>query len=80
MGAMSEYHKCLKPDCMRKISRGSAYCCHSCATAAEAAAPYEIEPYQPDAHWVLVHSKSCEDRAAERGECDAYEAVILAQA
>lgn len=65
---MTEFHKCGKPDCMRKVSLASLYCCHSCSTAAEAPAPYEIEPYQPGVHWLHVHSKECEDRAAERGE------------
>jgi hypothetical protein len=74
-----EYHKCFKPDCMRKVSLGSRFCCGSCATAAESPAPYEIEPYRPGAHWVLVHSRECEGRAAERGECTPYEAIVLAQ-
>jgi hypothetical protein len=63
-----KYCKCFKPDCMRKVSPGSRYCCHSCATAAEAPVPYETEPYDPAAHWILVHSKGCEDRTAVRGE------------
>jgi hypothetical protein len=68
-----DYHKCGKPDCMRKVSKSSLYCCTACSTAAEAPAPYEIEPYQPDAHWVLVHSEGCETRSHERGEYSARE-------
>ena len=66
----TEYHKCGKPDCFRKVSLGSVYCCHSCATAAEAPAPYEIEPYRPGEHWVHVHSEGCEARNVQRGEYD----------
>lgn len=73
---MDEYHKCGKPDCLRKVSLGSRYCCHSCSTAAEARAPYEIEPYDPAAHWMLVHSKECEGRKAERGEYTVFEAAF----
>ena len=76
---MDDYRKCFKPDCMRKVSPVSRYCCHSCTVAAEAAAPYEIEPYDPAVHWVLVHSESCEKRAAERGECTWAESITLAQ-
>ena len=71
-----EFHKCRKPDCLRKVSLGSVYCCHSCSTAAEASAPYEIEPYRPGEHWVLVHSEGCEKRAAERGEYSVFEAAL----
>jgi hypothetical protein len=67
-----EFHKCGKPDCLRKISIGSLYCCPSCSTAAKASAPYEIEPYDPSAHWILVHSQSCEERSAERGEYSVF--------
>lgn len=76
---MSDYRKCFKPDCMRKVSPASRYCCHPCATAAEAPAPYEIESYRPGAHWVLVHSQGCEERSAERGECTWAESIALAQ-
>ena len=65
---MSDYHKCGKPDCMRKVSQSSRYCCHSCATAAEAPAPYEIELYSAALHPILCHGQSCDERAAERGE------------
>jgi len=68
---VSDYHKCGKPDCMRLVSQVSRYCCHACATAAEAPAPYEIEPYDPALHWILCHSQGCEERSAERGECTA---------
>jgi hypothetical protein len=72
-----EFHKCGKPDCLRKVSLGSVYCCPSCATAAEASAPYEIEPYDPDVHPLLMHSKECEERAAQRGEYSALEADLF---
>ena len=68
-----DYKKCGKPDCFRKVSQASLYCCRSCGTAAEAPAPYEIEPYRPGAHWVLVHSKDCEARSRERGEYSVWE-------
>ena len=71
---MDDYRKCGKPDCMRKVSQSSLYCCHSCSTAAEAPAPYEIEPYRPGEHWVLVHSEGCEARSRERGEYSVWEA------
>ena len=73
------YHKCFKPDCMRKVSLGSRYCCGSCATAGEAPAPFELEPYSPALHPVLCHSQSCEERAAERGEYTWAESIALAQ-
>lgn len=63
-----DFAKCAKPDCRRKVMLSSHYCCTSCATAAEAPAPYEIEPYDPDAYWILTHSRGCEERSAERGE------------
>ena len=74
---MDEYHKCGKPDCFRKVSPASRYCCHSCSTAAEAAAPYEIEPYAPGMHWVLCHSKECEERKDQRGEYTVWEAAAF---
>ena len=64
---MTEYHKCRKPDCMRKVKPGIWYCCTACSTAAEASAPYELEPYDPALHWILCHSQQCEERSAERG-------------
>jgi hypothetical protein len=64
---VSEYHKCRKPDCYRKVSNSAVFCCTACATAAEAPAPYEIEPYRPGEHWIHVHSKGCEDRHVRRG-------------
>ena len=68
-----DYKKCGKPDCMRKVSQSSLYCCHSCSTAAEAPAPYEIEPYSPALHPILCHSESCEDRSCERGEFSVWD-------
>jgi hypothetical protein len=76
---VTEFRKCFKPDCMRKVSPSSRYCCHPCTIAAEAPAPYEIEPYRPGEHWIHVHSESCEKRAAERGECTWAESIALAQ-
>lgn len=69
-----EYRKCRKPDCLRKVSPASAYCCYACSTAAEARAPYEIEPYRPGEHWIHVHSRECEERAKSRGEFSVFEA------
>jgi len=68
VGIVTEYHKCAKPDCFRKVSLASLYCCTACTTAAEARAPYELEPYSPALHPILCHSKSCDERSAERGE------------
>ena len=59
--------KCLKPDCMRKVKEGIAYCCSPCATADEG--KYEIHE----------HSEWCNQRNDERGECDEYEALLLRQ-
>ena len=66
--SMPEYHKCAKPDCFRKVGLASLYCCTACTTAAEASAPYELEPYDPALHWILCHRQSCGERSAERGE------------
>jgi hypothetical protein len=63
------YHKCGKPDCIRKVSQASRYCCPPCSAAAEAPAPYELEPYSADLHPILCHSRECDDRSAERGLC-----------
>lgn len=68
LSGADEFAKCAKPDCYRKVSPASRYCCTPCSTAAEAAAPYEIEPYSPDLHWIHCHSGGCERRKAERGE------------
>jgi hypothetical protein len=59
--------KCLKPDCMRKVKLGVAYCCMPCTIAAAGA--FEIHQ----------HTKGCDERAAERGQCDQYEALLLQQ-
>jgi hypothetical protein len=77
MATVNDYRKCFKPDCMRKVSLGSRFCCGSCSAAAEAAAPYEIEPYSPGLHPILCHSKSCDGRAAERGEFTPLEAEAV---
>lgn len=62
-----ELRKCLKPDCMRKVKLGVAYCCTECSVAAEGR--FEIH----------AHSKGCNARTAERGECDEYEAIMMRQ-
>jgi hypothetical protein len=65
---VSEFLKCLKPDCMRKVKRGVAYCCQACQVAAEDHAPWEVGPYDPDeTNWVLVHSESCEQAQGRAG-------------
>lgn len=79
MSDPARYLKCLKPDCMRKVTPGVAYCCEPCSIAAESHAPYELDPYNPSAYWTLVHSEFCEQRKGERGECDWTEAVALSQ-
>jgi hypothetical protein len=66
-GLPIELRKCLKPDCMRKVKKGIDYCCAECAVAA--AGKFEIHE----------HSEGCNARAAERGECDEYEALLLRQ-
>jgi hypothetical protein len=76
---VTEFFKCRKPDCMRKVKAGIWYCCPACVTAAVAPAPYEIEPYDPALHPILCHSQSCEKRSAERGECTSLEADLMAQ-
>ena len=64
---MPDLVKCQKPDCMRKVPRGTDYCCAPCRIAGEGA--YEIDR----------HSERCDTRSAERGECNEYEAVALRQ-
>ena len=77
---MTEFFKCRKPDCMRKVKPGIWYCCPACSTAAEASAPYELEPYDPALHPILCHSQPCEERSAERGgEYTWAESVARAQ-
>ena len=76
---VSEFVKCLKPDCMRKVTPGVAYCCEPCQIADTPPDRYEPDPYDPSAYWAFVHSQFCEQRSAERGECDVAEAALLAQ-
>ena len=64
---MIELRKCLKPDCMRKVKLGIEYCCTPCAIAA--AGRHEVDQ----------HSTGCDQRTAERGECDDLEALLLRQ-
>lgn len=65
---MEQYHECLKPDCMRKVPPGVAYCCEPCRISAENGVPPELGPYDPHSHWLRVHSEFCEDRKGERGD------------
>lgn len=51
-----ELEKCDKPDCLRKVKKGTDYCCTACRVAAEG--QYEIDE----------HSAGCEKRHAERGD------------
>ena len=39
----------------------------------------ELDPYDPAKYWTFVHSKRCEQRKAERGECSPAEAYDLDQ-
>ena len=55
------YRKCGKPDCIRRVSLASVYCCTPCSVAADGR--YEIH----------AHSPECDQRAAERGPADATE-------
>lgn len=64
--------KCMNELCMRKVKEGVAYCCASCQQADEN--NYEIHEDGP-----LGHSPFCNDRKAERGECNEREAVALRQ-
>ena len=63
---LGEYRNCLKSACRRKVGGGAAYSCTPCAMADSTG--HEITAQQ-----------GCDQRAAERGECDEYEAVVLAQ-
>lgn len=64
---LGEYRNCLTSACRRKVGGGAAYCCTPCAMA------------DSTGHEIHQHSQGCDQRAAERGECDEYEAVVLAQ-
>ena len=76
---MSEFLKCIKPDCMRKVKPGVGYCCEPCQIADTPPDRYELDPYDPAKYWTFVHSKDCEQRKAERGECSPAEAYALDQ-
>jgi len=76
---VSEFLKCLKPDCMRKVTRGAAYCCEPCNIADTPPDRYELDPHDPAAHWTFVHSEFCERRKEKRGECSPLEADMLDQ-
>jgi hypothetical protein len=60
----TEFFKCLKPDCLRKVKPGVAYCCAQCAAADEGG--YELAG--PDAHSLLRHDDRCDGRTGARGE------------
>lgn len=55
--------KCLKPDCLRKVRSGVLYCCGNCASADDCG----FELAGPDAHSLLRHADTCDQRSAERG-------------
>jgi hypothetical protein len=59
------YQRCGKPDCLRKVKPGVAFCCEPCGIAADGR--YEIHD----------HSAWCDERAAERGEFTRDEAQRL---
>lgn len=67
MNDLMQLRKCRKPDCMRKVKVGTLYCCSPCGIAA--AGQFEIHE----------HSSGCDERSAERGECNEFEAVMLPQ-
>lgn len=57
---------CAKPDCMRKVSLSSRYCCGGCTRADESG--YECGSLAVGDHPLISHSEGCDQRAAERGE------------
>ena len=61
--ADQNFDKCSKPDCMRKVKKGIAFCCHPCSYAAEK--KFEIHDDGP-----LGHTAACNMRDAERGTID----------
>jgi predicted phage terminase large subunit-like protein len=50
----SPYQECRKPDCLRMVSLGAAYCCVPCSDAADGGCE------------IHAHSNGCDQRAAER--------------
>lgn len=66
MSIIQEYHKCKKPDCFRKVSKGSLYCCYACSIADEGR--YEVHESGQ-----LAHSDDCNQRKSERGEYSIYD-------
>lgn len=61
--ADQNFDKCSKPDCMRKVKKGIAFCCHPCSYAAEK--KFEIHDDGP-----LGHTEDCNQRDKERGSID----------
>jgi hypothetical protein len=61
-----EYRKCLTSACRRKVGESAAYCC----------TPYAMA--DSTGHEIHQDSGGCDQRVAERGECNEYEAVVLA--
>jgi hypothetical protein len=59
----AEFFKCLKPDCLRKVKPGVAYCCAQCSAAD--AGGYELDP---GAHPMFRHDDRCDGRTGARGE------------
>ena len=73
-----EFQKCLKPDCMRKVTPGAAYCCMPCQIAAADRTPWEVRLYDPEEkNRVLVHSEFCERSKSKRGEYGLPELRLL---
>lgn len=69
---MIEFHKCRKPDCFRKVSIGSMYCCGPCDYADQKG--FELDESGP-----LGHSDGCNHRKFLRGEFTFFEGWANAQ-
>lgn len=67
--ADQDFNKCSKPDCMRKVKKGIAFCCHPCSYAAEK--KFEIHDDGP-----LGHTPTCNERDKERGSIDPAQAFF----
>lgn len=62
---MHRFKKCNKPDCFRLTHEGTLYCCSNCRVADENGAELEDDP---NAHWLLRHTDSCDQRKLQRAE------------